>query len=117
MIFALVRRDQASRLAMVLAPVVALGCSILASLVLFARLGKPAGLALYSLLLEPFLSWYDFSEVLLYVERHIFVQFFAPTHFTGEQLPNNPERIPTSLVTTTLTLKISEYLTTISYKS
>ena len=60
-----VRRDRASRLAMVAAPVIAFALSILASLVLFALLGKSAGLALYSLLLEPFLSWYAFSEVLL----------------------------------------------------
>lgn len=62
---ALVRRDLASRPAMVLAPLAALMFSALASLLLFGVLGKPAGLALYALLLEPFLSWYNFSEVLL----------------------------------------------------
>lgn len=61
----LIRRDRASRLAMVAAPVISLALSALASLILFALLGKPAGQALYSLLLEPFLSWYNFSEVLL----------------------------------------------------
>lgn len=61
----LIRRDKASRLAMVGAPVISLALSTLASLILFALLGKPAGQALYSLLLEPFLSWYNFSEVLL----------------------------------------------------
>lgn len=61
----LVRRDHASRPAMLVAPLAALLCSALASLVLFAILGKPAGQALYALLLEPFLSWYNFSEVLL----------------------------------------------------
>ncbi len=61
----LVRRERASRLAMFAAPVVALVLSALASLILFAALGKPAEQALYSLLLEPFLSWYNFSEVLL----------------------------------------------------
>lgn len=61
----LIRRDSASRRAMIAAPIVALLLSILASLLLFAALGKPAGQALYALLLEPFLSWYAFSEVLL----------------------------------------------------
>lgn len=61
----LIRRDKASRAAMVAAPVLALALSALSSLVLFALLGKPAGQALYSLLLEPFLSWYNLSEVLL----------------------------------------------------
>lgn len=61
----LVRRDTASRRAMLAVPFVALALSILCSLVLFLLLGKPAGRALYSLLLEPLLSWYAFSEVLL----------------------------------------------------
>lgn len=62
---AFIRRERASRAAMLAAPVIAFAVSILASLVLFAALGKSPGLALYSLLLEPFLSWYNFSEVLL----------------------------------------------------
>lgn len=62
---ALIRRDRASRRAMVAAPVIAFILSILASLVLFAALGKSPGLALHALLLEPFLSWYNLSEVLL----------------------------------------------------
>ncbi len=62
---AFVRRERASTLAMIAAPVIAFILSILASLVLFIVLGKPAGQALYSLLLEPFLTWYAFSEVLL----------------------------------------------------
>ncbi len=62
---ALIRRDTAARGAMIAAPAVALVLTILCSLVLFAVLGKPAGTALYALLLEPFLSWYSFSEVLL----------------------------------------------------
>ena len=61
----LIRRDAASRLAMFAAPVLALIFTCLASLVLFAALGKPAGAALHALLLKPFLSWYSFSEVLL----------------------------------------------------
>lgn len=61
----LVRRDAASRLAMVVAPVLALILTCLTSLILFALLGLPAGNALHALLLKPFLSWYSFSEVLL----------------------------------------------------
>lgn len=61
----LIRRDSASRLAMLAAPVLALLLTCLTSLVLFAALGKPAGVALHALLLKPFLSWYSFSEVLL----------------------------------------------------
>jgi simple sugar transport system permease protein len=60
-----IRRERASRVAMFTAPVIALILSTLTSLILFALLGKPAGQALYSLLLEPFLTWYNFSEVLL----------------------------------------------------
>ena len=59
------RRDSASRAVTLAAPVVALVLTMLTSLVLFAALGKPAGQALYSLLLEPFVGWYNFSEVLL----------------------------------------------------
>lgn len=61
----LIRRDAASRMAMFVAPVLALALTCIASLVLFAALGKPAGVALHALLLKPFLSWYSFSEVLL----------------------------------------------------
>ncbi|MEP4194752.1 MAG: ABC transporter permease [Aliishimia sp.] len=61
----LLRRDSASRLAMLAAPVIALLLTCVVSLLLFAALGKPAGTALYALLLKPFLSWYSFSEVLL----------------------------------------------------
>ena len=63
--FSFVRRERASRAAILAVPFVALGLSVLASLVLFLLIGKSAGLALYALLLEPFLSWYAFSEVLL----------------------------------------------------
>ncbi len=59
------RRDTASRGAAFLAPLIALACTILTSLVLFWILGKPAGQALYSLLIEPFVGWYNFSELLL----------------------------------------------------
>ncbi|WP_308917602.1 ABC transporter permease [Jannaschia sp. LMIT008] len=61
----LMRRDRASRSAMVAAPLLALGAAVLVSLILFAALGKPAGVALHALLIRPFASWYSFSEVLL----------------------------------------------------
>lgn len=61
----LVRRDAASRWAMLGAPVIALILTAVFSLILFAALGKSAGTALHALLLRPFLSWYSFSEVLL----------------------------------------------------
>ncbi len=61
----LVRRERASLRMALLAPVLALGTAALLSFGLFALLGKPAGLALRALFLQPFLSWYDVSEVLL----------------------------------------------------
>ena len=61
----LLRRDTASRTAMIVSPLLALVLACLSSLILFALLGKPAGAALHALLLKPFLSWYSFSEVLL----------------------------------------------------
>ncbi|MFZ1470731.1 MAG: ABC transporter permease [Paracoccaceae bacterium] len=61
----LLRRETASRGMAFLAPLIALACTILTSLVLFWILGKPAGRALYALLIEPFVGWYNFSEVLL----------------------------------------------------
>ncbi len=59
------RREAASRSATLATPLIALGLTILTSLILFAALGKPAGQALYSLLLEPFDGWYNISELLL----------------------------------------------------
>lgn len=61
----LIRRDAASRGAMIAAPLLALALTCATSVILFALLGKPAGAALHALLLKPFLSWYSFSEVLL----------------------------------------------------
>lgn len=61
----LIPRDTASRKMMLAAPFIALALTCLTSLILFAALGKPAGAALYALLLKPFLSWYSFTEVLL----------------------------------------------------
>lgn len=63
--FRLTRRAQPSKLLMVLAPVIALLATCLVSFVLFTALDKPAGTALYALLIKPFTNWYRFSEVLL----------------------------------------------------
>ena len=60
-----VRRETASRMAAILSPLAALVLAILTSLILFAVLGKSPAQALYSLLLEPFVGWYNLSEVLL----------------------------------------------------
>ncbi|TNC51615.1 ABC transporter permease [Rubellimicrobium rubrum] len=60
-----VPREHASVRASVLAPFLALALTVVVSLVLFALLGKPSGAALHALFIEPFLSWYSFSEVLL----------------------------------------------------
>ena len=68
-----VRRGRASRLAMVIVPFAALGMSVIASLVLFTLYGKSPALALHALLLEPFLSWYSFSEVLLKMTPHLLI--------------------------------------------
>lgn len=59
------RRTEMARPMMLAAPLLSLVLTMLTSLILFAALGKPAGQALYSLLLEPFVGWYNFSEVLL----------------------------------------------------
>lgn len=56
------RRAALSRPVLFAAPVIALGLAMLTSLILFAALGKPAGQALYSLPLEPFVGWYNISK-------------------------------------------------------
>lgn len=61
----LIRRENASLRAALLAPFIALALTVMSSLVLFALLGKPAGTALRALFIEPFLTWYNLSEVLL----------------------------------------------------
>ena len=82
---AFVRRERASRSAMIAAPVIAFLCSILASVVLFLVLGKSPGQALYSLLLEPFLSWYNFSEVLLKMAPLLLIVVSVAGLFFGEE--------------------------------
>ncbi|WP_377289622.1 ABC transporter permease [Rhizobium sp. SG2393] len=61
----LVRRERASLTATVLAPIAALAIATLLNLTLYAVMGKEPGAVFHAMLLEPFLSWAAFSEVLL----------------------------------------------------
>ncbi len=61
----LIRRDRASTKAAVLAPVGAVLAAIVVNLLLFMLMGKDPVAVFYAMLLEPFLSWSSFSEVLL----------------------------------------------------
>ncbi len=61
----LVRRERASRKLAVAAPLLALSAAILSNLILFVAMGKDPAAVFYALLLEPFLTWSGFSEVLL----------------------------------------------------
>ena len=61
----LVRRDRASRRMAVAAPLLALLAAILSNLILFMAMGKDPAAVFYALLLEPFMTWSGFSEVLL----------------------------------------------------
>ncbi|MBL0373580.1 ABC transporter permease [Rhizobium sp. KVB221] len=61
----LVRRESASLAAMLLAPVVALAVAIILNLGLYMLMGRDPVAVVYAMLLEPFLSWASFSEVLL----------------------------------------------------
>lgn len=63
--YELVRRPQRHMAWLLLAPFVATALAVLASSLIFAALGKPVGTALHALLVEPFLSWGSFSEILL----------------------------------------------------
>jgi ABC-type uncharacterized transport system permease subunit len=60
-----VRRQRASLAATLLAPVVALAVAIILNLGLYVVMGRDPGAVVYAMLLEPFLSWASFSEVLL----------------------------------------------------
>ncbi|MGN8154111.1 ABC transporter permease [Agrobacterium sp. 22094] len=60
-----VRRERASLKATILAPLAALAIATLINLALYAVMGKSPGAVFHAMLLEPFLSWAAFSEVLL----------------------------------------------------
>ncbi|MER8576057.1 ABC transporter permease [Mesorhizobium sp. M1338] len=62
---ALVRREHVSLVAAMLAPVAALGMAIILNLGLYVLIGRDPATVLYAMLLEPFLSWASFAEVLL----------------------------------------------------
>ncbi|WP_296083993.1 ABC transporter permease [uncultured Agrobacterium sp.] len=61
----LIRRERASLTATIIAPLVALAIATLINLALYAAMGKSPAAVFYAMLLEPFLSWASFSEVLL----------------------------------------------------
>jgi general nucleoside transport system permease protein len=61
----LVRRERASLTATLLAPPVALLIAIVLNLGLYVLMGRDPVAVIYPMLLEPFLSWSSFSEVLL----------------------------------------------------
>lgn len=62
---ALVRRERASLVATLLAPPVALAVAVVLNLGLYVLMGRDPVAVVYAMLLEPFLSWASFSEVLL----------------------------------------------------
>ncbi|KGD96837.1 ABC transporter permease [Rhizobium sp. YS-1r] len=61
----LVRRDRASLTATLFAPPVALVAALILNLGLYVLLGRDPVAVVHAMLLEPFLSWASFSEVLL----------------------------------------------------
>jgi general nucleoside transport system permease protein len=61
----LVRRESASMKMKVLAPGIAFAVAVLLNLALYVAIGRNPAAVLYALLVEPFLSWSSFSEVLL----------------------------------------------------
>ncbi|SCW47334.1 simple sugar transport system permease protein [Rhizobium mongolense subsp. loessense] len=61
----LVRRERASLTATLLAPAVALGVAAILNLGLYVLMGRDPLAVFYAMLLEPFLSWASFSEVML----------------------------------------------------
>ena len=61
----LVRRERASLAATLLAPPIALAIALVLNLGLYVLMGRDPVAVVYAMLLEPFLSWASFSEVLL----------------------------------------------------
>ena len=61
----LVRRERALLTASLLAPAVAMAVAIILNLGLYVAMGRDPVAVIYAMLLEPFLSWASFSEVLL----------------------------------------------------
>lgn len=70
---ALVRRERASLAATVLAPLVAIAVTIVLNLGLYRLMGKDPAAVMHAMLLEPFISWASFSEVLLKTGPLLFI--------------------------------------------
>ncbi|WP_425292682.1 ABC transporter permease [Agrobacterium larrymoorei] len=69
----LVRRERASLKAMILAPVIALCVAILLNFALYIIMGRDPLAVMQSMLIEPFVSWSSFSEVLLKTGPLLFI--------------------------------------------
>ncbi|MDQ0456856.1 ABC transporter permease [Rhizobium paknamense] len=67
------RRERASRTAMVLAPVIALATATLLNGGLYVLIGREPLAVMHAMLLEPFISWSSFSEVLLKMGPLLFI--------------------------------------------
>lgn len=61
----LIRRENASRRVALIAPVAAIAAAIIVNLILYIAMGKDPKAVFYAMLVEPFVSWSSFSEVLL----------------------------------------------------
>ena len=61
----LVKREQASLKATLLAPLLALLVAVILNVGLYVLMGRSPTAVVYAMLLEPFISWTSFSEVLL----------------------------------------------------
>ncbi len=70
---ALVRRERASLAATVLAPLIAIAVTVILNLGLYRLMGKDPAAVMHAMLLEPFISWASFSEVLLKTGPLLFI--------------------------------------------
>ncbi|TWF52370.1 ABC transporter permease [Neorhizobium alkalisoli] len=70
---ALVKRERASLTATVLAPLLALAVAIILNFGLYVLMGRDPGAVMHAMLLEPFISWASFSEVLLKMGPLLFI--------------------------------------------
>ncbi|NML77075.1 ABC transporter permease [Rhizobium sp. S-51] len=69
----LVRRERASLTAAILAPLAAVAVATLLNLGLYMLMGRKPGAVIHAMLLEPFISWSSFSEVLLKMGPLLFI--------------------------------------------
>ncbi|MFK0386981.1 ABC transporter permease [Agrobacterium sp. NPDC090273] len=68
-----VRRERASLTATVLSPVIALATAIVLNIGLYVTMGRDPVAVMHAMLLEPFISWSSFSEVLLKMGPLLFI--------------------------------------------